>query len=395
MSVEMRSVWALTMHHLKDLDYNPKEYLPHIYGKFREKGAHVKVRPLMPTPAEGDLPFPPKMNKTEEKALKYIPDLSNFGFSKQEIAAKPDSRACYKFKGGEANGLKRMNEYIFGKKSVGHYNDTRNHLRGSEYSSKLSPWLANGCLSARKVYFATHEFMKVHRSNESTRVFIDELFWRDFNKYWFMRWASKAFSEYGIYDRSYYGWGADKTIIERWQAGQTGMPLIDALMREMNETGFMPNRGRMIVACYLAQDLRQDWRYGAHYFEEKLIDHDVTSNYGGWNFSGGIGPGRVLVFNSLKQSRDFDAQGTYIKTWCPELKNVEPDYIHDPWNMPKSLQKTTGVTIGDDYPAVVQCIKYTNPELAKKQKRAKAEAKTLDNAMNAKLTNFMKKSAKK
>ena len=97
------------------------------------------------------------------------------------------------------------------------------------------------------------------------------------------------------------------------------MPLIDALMREMNETGFMPNRGRMVVACYFAMDLKQDWRHGAHYFEEKLIDHDVQSNYGGWNGSSGIGPGRVLVFNSLLQSQKFDADGTYIRTWCPEL----------------------------------------------------------------------------
>jgi len=82
----------------------------------------------------------------------------------------------------------------------------------------------------------------------------------------------------------------------------TGMPLIDALMREMNETGFMPNRGRMVVSCYFSMDLKQDWRHGAHYFEQMLIDHDVQSNYGGWAFSSGIGPGRVLVFNSLTQS---------------------------------------------------------------------------------------------
>lgn len=158
--------------------------------------------------------------------------------------------------GGESNGLKRLNEYIFGRKSVAHYNDTRNNLLGSEYSSKLSPWLANGTLSCRKIYFTTHEFMKAHRSNESTRVFIDELFWRDFNKYWFMRYATKAFSEYGIYDRTYYAWNTDQSIVERWQRGETGMPLIDSLMREMNLTGFMPNRGRMVVACYLTQDLK-------------------------------------------------------------------------------------------------------------------------------------------
>lgn len=341
--MELLSVWGLTLHHLDDLDYNPKEYLPHIYGKFRERGARVRVHPLLSTPKKGDLPFVAGPSKLEEAAMKYMPSLANFGFTKQEIDTKPDKRACYVFVGGEENGLKRMREYIFEKKSVAHYNDTRNQLLGSEYSSKLSPWLANGTLSPRQVYHATHEFMKKHRSNESTKVFIDELFWRDFNKYWFMRFGNKAFSEYGIYDRTYYAWKTDPETVERWRQGQTGMPIIDALMREMNHTGFMPNRGRMIVACYLVQDLKQDWRYGAHHFQEMLIDHDVTSNYGGWNFSSGIGPGRVLVFNSLKQSRDFDASGKYIKRWCPELKEIQSDYIHDPWNMPKSLQKSTGV----------------------------------------------------
>lgn len=115
------------------------------------------------------------------------------------------------------------------------------------------------------------------------------------------------------------------------------MPIIDALMRDMNKTGFMPNRGRMVVACYLTMDLKQDWRHGAHYFEEKLIDYDVHSNYGGWNFSSGIGPGRVLIFNTIKQSKDHDKNGEYIKMWVPELSNVPLTYIHDPWTLPESL----------------------------------------------------------
>lgn len=90
-----------------------------------------------------------------------------------------------------------------------------------------------------------------------------------------MRHGNKIFSSYGIYNRSYYNWNTDMEIVNRWKEGRTGMPLIDALMRELNATGFMPNRGRMIVACYLTMDLKQDWRYGAHHFEEKLIDHDV------------------------------------------------------------------------------------------------------------------------
>lgn len=141
-------------------------------------------------------------------------------------------------------------------------------------------------------------------------------------------------------------WETNINTINRWKEGNTGFPLIDALMRELNHSGFMSNRGRQIVASYLTLDLQQDWRYGAMHFEEKLIDHDFQSNYGSWNFASGIGPGKTLRFNVLKQSTDYDPCGTFIKKWCPELKNVpyrstagnrEREYLHDPWNMPESV----------------------------------------------------------
>lgn len=106
-------------------------------------------------------------------------------------------------------------------------------------------------------------------------MYVDELLWRDFNKFWCMHHGDNVFRSYGIYAREYYNWQTKQDTVERWRQGQTGMPLIDALMREMNETGFMPNRGRMIVASYFAMDLKQDWRHGAHWFEQQLIDHDV------------------------------------------------------------------------------------------------------------------------
>lgn len=174
---------------------------------------------------------------------------------------------------------------------------------GDDYSSKISPWLANGCLSVRQAYFVSEDYkmkMNSHPITKSVDKFVDELFWRDFYKLWFIYQGSKPFYRYGIHDRSYYNWKADMDIINRWKTGMTGMPLIDALMRDMNRTGFMSNRGRQIVAAYLTLDLGMDWRYGAHHFEEVLVDHDVTSNYGGWNAASGLGPGKVLNFNALR-----------------------------------------------------------------------------------------------
>ena len=154
------------------------------------------------------------------------------------------------------------------------------------------------------------------------------------------------------------------------------MPLVDALMREMNATGFMSNRGRQIVACYFAMDLKQDWRYGAHYFEEKLIDHDVQSNYGGWSSSAGIGAGQVRAFNTTLQSTKFDPEGAYIRMWVTELANVPNDFIHDPWNMPNKIMQESGVKLVDEvsdkkgtYPKPIACEKYTSADAAKKVKR--------------------------
>ena len=119
----------------------------------------------------------------------------------------------------------------------------------------------------------------------------------------------------------------------RWRQGRTGMPLVDALMRSMNRTGWMPERGRMIVASYLALDLQIDWRLGASYFEEMLIDYDYSSNYGGWCYCVGLGTIKVHKLNVILQSRKFDEAGEYVRKWVPELRAC-PDYIiHDPWNL--------------------------------------------------------------
>ena len=119
-------------------------------------------------------------------------------------------------------------------------------------------------------------------------------------------------------------------LINRWKQGTTGMPIVDAFMRELNETGWMGNRGRQIVASYLTLDLKQDWRYGAHHFEETLLDHDVQSNYGSWNSAAGVGTGRVNRFNTSLQSSKFDPDGEFIRTWCPELAEVPLELIHNP-----------------------------------------------------------------
>ena len=159
------SIWGCTLHHIDDLPYDPVEYFPHTYGNMRKKQDAVKVRPLMDTPTPGQMPF---LNlkealDVEKKAAAFLPDLqSDLGFSEEEVkkSSAHDKRICYKFQGGEEAGLKRLDEYVFSRRAVSKYSTTRNNLIGANYSSKLSPWLANGSISPRQVYWEVKRFEK-------------------------------------------------------------------------------------------------------------------------------------------------------------------------------------------------------------------------------------------
>ena len=127
-------------------------------------------------------------------------------------------------------------------------------------------------------------------------------------------------------------------------------PLVDANMRELACTGFMSNRGRQNVASFLALDTNTDWRYGGEHFEKELLDYDIYSNWVNWLGAAGMMGGRLNRFNIVKQSKDYDCEGEYVKHWCPELKNLPVELVHEPWKMSKEQQQQYDVRLGVDYP---------------------------------------------
>lgn len=147
----------------------------------------------------------------------------------------------------------------------------------------------------------------------------------------------------------------DAKQINAWKEGMTGFPLVDANMRELKATGFMSNRGRQNVASFFTIDMNMDWRYGGDHFEETLLDYDVHSNWGNWCSAAGMTGGRLNRFNIVKQSKDYDFGGDYVRLWCPELKDVPDKYVHEPWKMSEALMEECGVKIGSgrDYPAPI------------------------------------------
>ena len=228
-----------------------------------------------------------------------------------------DERSAFPFNGGLKNAQSYLNSYIFEKQLIATYKETRNQMVGADYSTKFSPWLALGCISPREIMFAVSKFEKDIVKNESTYWVYFELLWREYF-HWVMRKYDKLFFlKNGIKKSAPIVRSFDEKRFLDWKNGATGEDFIDSNMKELNLTGFMSNRGRQNVASYLCNDLQMDWRYGAAYFEEQLIDYDVCSNWGNWAYIAGVGndPRGHRVFNIQKQANDYDKDFTFRKVW--------------------------------------------------------------------------------
>ena len=223
-----------------------------------------------------------------------------------------DGRTAFPFRGGETAGRERLAAYLAG--PIRTYKETRNGF-GIDDSSKLSAYLANGSLSPRRVFYDLEAHEREHGVNDSTYWLYFELLWREFFQWVAVEQGKKLFRPQGIRSKA-KTWRTDEDVILRWQQGETGVDFVDAFMRELNATGWMSNRGRQIVASYFAKELKQDWRYGAAYFESKLIDYDVASNYGNWAYQAGVGnDSRDRRFNIRRQQETYDPTGAFCNTW--------------------------------------------------------------------------------
>ncbi|OAV99518.1 hypothetical protein PTTG_08408 [Puccinia triticina 1-1 BBBD Race 1] len=272
----------------------------------------------------------------------------------------PDPRSAFPYQGGESEALRRLDDYFFkgDQPPVRTYKTTRNGLLGHAYSTKFSPFLALGCISPRKIIHSLWDHEAKLGSNKDTYWVLFEILWRDYFIFISQKFGRTLFLLKGFEGRmdpkgaaqklSYWkpfrdekmkqgskGQAAVNRSALAWLKGTTGVPFIDANMIELRESGFMSNRGRQNVASFLAKDLELDWRIGAEWFESELLDYDPCSNYGNWQYVAGVGndPRTSRQFNPIKQAKDYDAQGEYVKHWIPELKNFPANRIHSPWLM--------------------------------------------------------------
>ena len=280
--------------------------IPRGFSNFRKKcEKYLDVESITPIPDKMD-----QSNVLDEEFR--IPTLKDLRFEEFEI----HENSVFKFLGGETSGKNRIEEYFFKSRNISNYKNTRNGLIGKDYSSKFSPWLANGSISARFIYYKLNEYEKTIDKNESTYWLFFELVWRDFFKYVSMQHKNKFFSKDGIYGNN-KEWSSDEKLFRDWINGKTSEPFVNANMIELSKTGFMSNRGRQNVANFLTKELKIDWRIGAEYFEAMLIDYDVHSNYGNWLYNAGIGNDSMPFrkFNPTLQSDRYDPNKNYEKLW--------------------------------------------------------------------------------
>ncbi|KAF2212150.1 hypothetical protein CERZMDRAFT_84544 [Cercospora zeae-maydis SCOH1-5] len=353
----------------RDIPFKESRELPDVFTTYRKM-----VEPLRDAPRK-EIPKPEKLLPLPD----YIPDQAapfKIPSSYEDVLAalqkplvqKPidvqeptklpsDAKSAHPFIGGSKAGHERV-QHLIESGSMTSYKDTRNGLLGLDFSTKLSAWLALGCVSARQVHWKLYDFENGKGScgqaakgygqgeNKGTAAVRFELLWRDY-----MRLCTRKFGMRLFFIDGYRG-DADATnkfisspythstnkkntkgvddsntrrAVERFLNGTTGTGLIDASQRELWLTGWTSNRARQNVASYLSKHLGIDWRLGAEWYEMNLIDYDVSSNWGNWQYVAGVGNdprGDARVFNPVKQAVDYDTNGEYVRTWVPELRDV-------------------------------------------------------------------------
>ena len=296
---------------------------------------HVKAYPV--EAYEASLARPEPGIATE------IPSLDAMGFRRTNLAELG-------VVAGMAGGAALFADF---RKRIDHYKEARDFpaRKGPSY---LSVHLRFGTVSIRELAAYAHA-RSLEPGGDGAATWLSELIWRDFYAqilWHYPRVATTAFKD------EYAGlrFPGSARNFAAWCAGRTGYPIVDAAMRQLNATGYMHNRLRMVAASFLVKDLLVDWRLGEKYFAHTLIDFDLASNNGGWQWAASTGCDAqpyFRIFNPVTQSQKFDADGQFIRRYVPELARLDARSIHAPWLLPLEQQKDSGVVIGRDYPAPI------------------------------------------
>lgn len=281
------------------------------------------------------------LSEFSEKQFK----LSRKNFKKYEAGNTENSL----LKGGRKEGVFYLKSFY--EDGMQTYKEQRDFpaIKGT---SLLSPHLHFGTVSIRECFRTAFKKLEASQDKTGVETWLSELIWREFYyqiTFHFPHVMEKSFKS----DYENILWENNSLLFKKWCEGKTGYPIVDAGMRQLIQDGWMHNRVRMVSAMFLTKDLLIDWKWGEKFFAEHLIDLDFANNNGGWQWSASTGCDAqpyFRIFNPYLQSAKFDADGIYVKKYVPELKNVPLQYIHNPSEMPPTVQKEINFKTGKDYP---------------------------------------------
>jgi deoxyribodipyrimidine photo-lyase len=248
---------------------------------------------------------------------------------------------------GEKAAFDRLHDFADG--AIADYAESRN-LPAIEGVSRLSPYLHWGEISPRTVWHAAAE-----HEGKGAKTFLNELLWREFSGH--LLWHHPALPDRPLREQfAAMRWRKDPAGLRAWQRGLTGIPIVDAGMRQLWQTGWQHNRVRMITASFLIKHLLIEWQQGEAWFWDCLVDADLGSNSGNWQWVAGCGADAApffRIFNPWLQGKKFDPDGAYVKHYVPELERLDAKYIHAPWEAPAEVLRAAGITLGKTYPAPI------------------------------------------
>ncbi len=318
-----------------------------VFTPFRRRWEAIPLRPILPAPSaipsvtSRDAPRSAMDGPWEAEILATL-DVPGPTASIADLPAPGESAARSRLAAWLTAGPKH---------GPSAYGTTRDHLADDAATSRLGPDLRFGLLSPTEVAMRALAI----DGGAGSRRFVSELAWRDF--YAHLLWHEPRVRREAFQPRfAGVPWPGGSSVIEAWRSGMTGYPIVDAAMRQLTATGFMPNRARMIVASFLTKDLLVDWRVGEAHFMTHLLDGDPASNLGGWQWSASVGIDAqpyFRVFNPVVQARRFDSDGSYVRRWVPALRSVPTTHVHEPWTMTPEQQVASGCVIGSDYPGPI------------------------------------------
>lgn len=267
------------------------------------------------------------------------PPLTSLGF-------QPTDLPSLGIQPGMSGAAARLADFL---PRIAQYREARNYP-GAKGPSYLAPHLRFGTISIRSLAAAA-----LRDGSDGAQCWLDELIWRDFYAMILYHHPQVVTADFKP-EYAALAWRNDPAGFAAWCAGATGYPIVDAAMRQLNQTGYMHNRLRMITASFLTKDLLIDWRLGADYFAQHLLDFDLASNNGGWQWAASTGCDAqpyFRIFNPVTQSEKFDPVGRFIRRYLPELARCPDDHLHAPWTLPAARQAQLDIRIGINYPAPI------------------------------------------